>query len=68
MRPVRAGLELRVGLGGHVVRMRAGRQLDELHQTAVGRGAGDAQTGFFELAPIGVVDLVAVAVALMHQT
>ena len=40
-------------------------QLDELHQVLSGRGAGEHQSGGLELLAVGVVDLVAVPVALV---
>src|SRR5664280_773816 len=67
MRAGRPGEELRVSLGGDVVRMHVGRQLGELDQAAVGRGAGEAESGLLDLGPVVVVDLVAVAVALIDQ-
>src|SRR5665647_500933 len=66
MRTGWSGQELRVGLGGDVVRMHVDRQLGELDEAAVGRGAGEAKSGILELGPVVVVDLVAVAVTLVH--
>ena len=62
----RTALELRVGLGGHEERVAAALQLDELHQGAVGRGTADVQPGGLETVPVGVVDLVTMAVSLRH--
>ncbi len=64
VRPGRPRAELGVRLGGHEVRVRLARQLDELDQPAVGRRAGDDQPGGFERRPVVVVDLVAVPVPL----
>ena len=61
----RTALELRVGLGGHEERVAAALQLDELHQGAVGRGTADVQPGGLETVPVGVVDLVTMAVSLL---
>src|SRR5918999_1361837 len=65
LRAQRAGLELRVELGGDEERM-AG-QLDHLHQPLVGRGAGAHQPGVLEALAQVVVHLVAVAVALVDD-
>ena len=46
----RARAQLGVGLGRDVVRVHVARQLDELDQTAVRRGAGEPEPGLLELA------------------
>ena len=59
---VRPALELGVELARHepwVI-----RELDHLHEPAVGRHPADAQTVFFQRLSVGVVDLVAVPVPL----
>ena len=65
VRPGRARAQLGVGLGGDVVGVHLARQLDELDQVEVRVGAGEDQAGLLELVAVGVVDLVAVPVALL---
>ena len=65
VRPGRPGAQLRVRLGGHEVRVRLARQLDELHQAAVRRGAGEDQAARRDLLAVLVVHLVAVPVPLL---
>ncbi len=48
-----------------VVGVRLLRQLDELHQIVVRRRPREDQTGFLQLIPIRVVDLVTVTMALL---
>ena len=62
MRAVGAALELRVVL--HADEPGMLRQLDDLHQIAVGVDAADAHAGLDKLAAIQVVELVAMAMAL----
>ena len=62
VRPVGARLELGVRLGPHEVRVR--RELDELDEPAVGRGAAAAQPDVLEPRAVPRVELVAVAVPL----
>src|SRR2546427_4918670 len=59
------GLELGVELRGHEERVLG--ELDDLHQALVGRGARGAQPGSFQALAQQVVDLVAVAVALVDD-
>ena len=66
VRPVGAALELGVGLGAHEERVT--RQLDELDQPVVGRGARADEPGLLEPAAVLVVDLVAVPVALVDDS
>ena len=56
-------LEFRVRLSGHVVGMIL--QFNELHQGAIGRGTAKDEILGLELLAIGVVELVAVAVAFV---
>ena len=65
VRPGRPRAQLGVRLRGHVVGVHVGRQLDELDQVVVRRGAGEHQAGGLELLAVGVVDLVAVPVPLL---
>ena len=65
MRVVRAGVELRMGLRGEEVRMI--RQLEHLDDAAVRRHAAQAHTGVRQRGAVVVVDLVAVAVALVDE-
>ena len=65
MRVVRAGVELRMGLRGEEVRMI--RQLEHLDDAAVRRHAAQAHTGVCQRGAVVVVDLVAVAVALVDE-
>ena len=67
VRPGRARAQLGVRLGGDVVRVHVARQLDELDQPVVRADAGEDQAGLLELLAVGVVDLVAVAVALLDR-
>src|ERR1700761_2850674 len=62
----RPGQELRVRLGGDEKRVRVAGQFDELHQAVVRRQAREDQTGLLKALPVGVVDLVAVPVALLY--
>ena len=55
-----------MGLRGHVVRVHVPGQLHELHKGAVRGGAADREAGLLEAVAVGVVHLVAVAVALGH--
>src|SRR5664279_1363587 len=59
--------ELRVSLRGDVIRMHVGRELDELDEAAVRRGAGEPEPCLLELGPVAIVDLIAVAVTLIDQ-
>src|SRR5690606_18532331 len=63
----RARPQLGVRLRRDVVRMHVARKLDELDEVAVRRQAGEDETRFGELLAVRVVDLVTVAVALVHQ-
>ncbi len=54
-------------LRGDVIRVDLLGQLHELHQGAVRGGAGEDQSRLGELIAVGVVDLVAVPVALGDQ-
>jgi len=60
------GTGTRVRLRGDEERVGVGWQLDELHQPTVWRQAGEDQAGLLEPLPVGVVDLVAVPVPLLH--
>ena len=60
----RAGLELRVGLGGHVERVHILRQLNELGEFAVRALTGNAQSALTQAILVGHVDFVTVAVTL----
>src|SRR3954452_544455 len=64
-RPLGTGLELRMELRRHEIRVIA--ELDDLHQALVGRRAGDDQPGVLEPLAQEVVHLVAVAVALVDH-
>ena len=66
VRPGGPALQFGVGLGADDKRMDVRRVFDELHQMAVGRGAGEPQTAFGDLVAVGVVDLIAVPVSLRH--
>src|SRR5690349_8291694 len=57
VRPGRAALELRVGLGGDEKRVLLPVQLDELDETPVRRRAGDQQPGGGHRLAVGVVHL-----------
>src|SRR5450631_117691 len=59
--------ELRVSLRGDVIRMYVGRELDELDEAAVRRGAGEPEPCLLELGAVVIVDLIAVAVTLIDQ-
>src|SRR5690554_5880023 len=61
----RAALELGVGLAADEPALLG--ELDHLHEHAVGGGATEHQTGFFERGTQRVVDLIAVAVALADK-
>ena len=54
--------QLRVGLGAEEERVLVLRQLHVLHQGSVRGDSGDDQSRFFQDGPVGVGDLVAVAV------
>src|ERR1700720_19255 len=58
--------ELGMELTGHEPRVIG--QLDDLHELLLGPDAGDAQPVLLELGQIVVVDLVAMAVALLDQS
>jgi hypothetical protein len=62
---VRLALKFGVELGSDVKRM--SRDFDYLHQLAVGSGAAKDEPGIFELFAKLVVELVTVAVALVHH-
>ena len=64
VRVVRAAAELGVRLRADVERVHVARQLDELDEVAVGRHAREHQARVGDAVAVGVVDLVAVAVAL----
>ena len=66
VRAGRPGAQLGVGLGADEVGVDLARELDVLDELVVGRGAGEDQPGLLlQLTAVGVVDLVAVAVALL---
>src|SRR5262249_14799423 len=65
--PLRARLELWVVLRRDEERMDMGAKFDRLAQPLVGRGPGEPQPGRLEPAAEMVVDLVAMAVALVHD-
>src|SRR4051794_41006132 len=64
-RPLWTGLELRMELRRHEIRVVA--QLDDLYQALVRRATGDDQPGVLEPLAQEVVDLVPVAVALVDH-
>lgn len=64
VRPVRARLELGVRLRRHVVRVDVLRQLHELDEGALGRGAGEDETRLRDVVAVVVVDLETVTVTL----
>ena len=65
MRPVRPRPELRMELAGHEPRMV--RELDDLDETAVWRDAAEDHPGLAEHLAVLVVELEAMAVALVHD-
>lgn len=67
VRGKRAGEELGVELGAEEKRMRLSRKLGDLHQNAVGRGAGKNHAAFFYVSDVLRIYLVAMAVALVNQ-
>ena len=63
MCPVGTALELRMEL--HPYKPGVAGELHDLHQPSVRGEAGEAEARSFEGLPVGVVELVAVAVALV---
>lgn len=59
----RTGLELRMSLGGHEVRMGLTVQLDKLSKAAIGGSTTNTQPSLLQTVTVGVVDLVTVTVA-----
>src|SRR4051812_14085911 len=66
-RVVRARPQLGVRLRSDVERVLVAGQLDEFDEVPVGRGSREPQSGVGDLLAVGVVDLVAVTVALRHD-